>query len=54
MNQDPKIFQKLPLGWNQKQWTNFENLEKGEQQSKKGRPLDETLKEDTKSHLNIP
>jgi hypothetical protein len=35
-------------------WTNFDKLERGETMKQKWRPLSETSREKTKSHLDIP
>jgi hypothetical protein len=35
MNSNLKVFQKLPLGLNQKQWIDSKNLEEGKERSQK-------------------
>jgi hypothetical protein len=53
MNLNSKSSQNLPSRLSKKQ-VDFENLERGKQRSKKGRPMDKTSKEDTKNHMDIP
>jgi len=54
MNLNPKVFQKIPKGGVKNSELTPKTWKKGEIMKQKGRPLDETTREDTKSHLDIP
>jgi hypothetical protein len=54
MSSDPKVFQKIPKGGVKNDELILKTWKKGETTKQKGRPLDETTRKDTKSHLDIP
>jgi len=54
MSSNPKVFQKIPKGGVKNSELTPITWKKGETMKQKGRPLDKTRREDTKSHLDIP
>ncbi len=54
MSPDPKVSQKIPKGGIKNGELILKTWKRWETTNQKGRPSDETTKEDTKSHLEIP
>ncbi len=54
MSPNSKVSQKIPKGRVKNGELILKTWKRGETTKQKGRPLDETTKEDTKSHLDIP
>jgi hypothetical protein len=54
MNSDPTVFQKISKGGVKNGELIMKTWKNGETTKQKGRPLDETTRKDTKSHLDIP
>jgi hypothetical protein len=55
MNPDPKAFQNLPSRWIKKlKEFEVQKPRRGGAMKQKGWPLSETLKRNTKSHMDVP